>query len=135
MELFAKYGFFDISPFIDQSLGLPHISDPEWSALVRLFQREWFERIWVVQEATVGILPIVSLYPSSKPTQRMLTMRNQDGKESIVVCGSYPVSWDDISNIAQCLRHHGHIGPYPVDFHAPKVPGISCIIVIHEEPQ
>jgi hypothetical protein len=52
-------------------------------------------------------------------------------RESIIVCESYSVSWDDISNVARCLRHQGHMGPYPVDFRAPKVPGISCIIVVY----
>jgi hypothetical protein len=52
-------------------------------------------------------------------------------RESIIVCGSYSVSWDDISNVAQSLHHHGHIGPYPVDFHVPEVPGISCINRVH----
>jgi hypothetical protein len=51
-------------------------------------------------------------------------------REAIVVCGSNSVSWDHLSNVARSLRHHGHIGPYPVDFHAPKVSGISCIIAI-----
>jgi len=52
-EVFSKHGFMEFGPFPDQSLGFPHYTDPEWPALVRLFQREWFKRIWVVQEATV----------------------------------------------------------------------------------
>jgi hypothetical protein len=51
--LFAKYGLVDVGPFSDQSLGFRHFYDPQWHVLVRLFQREWFQRIWVVQEATV----------------------------------------------------------------------------------
>jgi hypothetical protein len=78
-ELFAKYGLVDFGPFPDQSLGFPHNTDPEWPALVRLFQREWFQRIWVVQEATVCQLCRVSLYPSSNLAQRILTMRKLDG--------------------------------------------------------
>jgi hypothetical protein len=52
-EIFAKNGLYDIGPYPDQSLGFPSFYDPQWLALVRLFQREWFQRIWVVQEATV----------------------------------------------------------------------------------
>jgi hypothetical protein len=78
-ELFAKYGLVDIGPFPDQSLGFPHPSDPGWVALVRLFQREWFQRIWVVQEATVGNLRRVSLNPPFNLVQRMLTLRHLDG--------------------------------------------------------
>jgi Heterokaryon incompatibility protein (HET) len=80
-ELFAKYGLVEVvGPIPDTDLGFPQWSDPEWSALVRLFQREWFRRIWVVQEATVSKLRGNSLHPSSsKPAQRMLTTRNLDG--------------------------------------------------------
>jgi hypothetical protein len=52
-EIFAKYGLVDIGPYPDQSLWFPSFYDPQWLALVRLFQRDWFQRIWVVQEATV----------------------------------------------------------------------------------
>jgi hypothetical protein len=60
-ELFAKHGFIDVGPYLDQSLGFPPPTSPEWPALVRLFQREWFQRIWVVQEATVRRLLKVAL--------------------------------------------------------------------------
>jgi hypothetical protein len=52
-KLFAKHGFVDFGPYLDQTHGFPPLTDPEWAALVRLFQRQWFQRIWVVQEATV----------------------------------------------------------------------------------
>jgi hypothetical protein len=52
-------------------------------------------------------------------------------RESIVVCGSYSVTWEDISWVALSLRHQGHLGPYPVYFHTPKVLGISCIGFIY----
>ena len=52
-------------------------------------------------------------------------------RESIVVCGSHSVIWEDISQVALSLRHQGHVGPYPVHFHTPKVSGISCISVVY----
>src|SRR5437762_482480 len=52
-------------------------------------------------------------------------------RESSVVCGSHSVIWEDISRVALSLRHQGHLGPYPVHFHTPKVSGISCIIFIY----
>ena len=52
-------------------------------------------------------------------------------RDSIVVCGSHSVSWDDISWVALSIRHQGYLGPYPVFFHTPKVPGIGCITVVH----
>jgi hypothetical protein len=74
-EIFAKYGLVDIGPYPDESLGLPSYYDPQWLALVRLFQREWFQRIWVVQEATVCQLGRLSLVPLSHPVHRMLIIR------------------------------------------------------------
>jgi hypothetical protein len=78
-ELFAKYGLVDFGPFPDQDLGFPPHIDPDWRALVRLFQREWFQRIWVVQEATVCQLRRVPFHPSSNLAKRMLTIRQLDG--------------------------------------------------------
>lgn len=52
-------------------------------------------------------------------------------REALVVCGSHSISWSDISSVARCVRHYGHIGLYPVDFHTPKVPGVACIIIVY----
>lgn len=52
-------------------------------------------------------------------------------RESIVVCGSYSVIWKDVFWVALSLRHQGHLGPYPVHFHTPKVPGITCLTIIY----
>jgi hypothetical protein len=50
---FAKHGVVNIGPESFSVVGLPKMNDPSWAALVRLFQRPWFRRIWVVQEAAV----------------------------------------------------------------------------------
>lgn len=52
-------------------------------------------------------------------------------RESIVVCGSYSVIWKDVSWVALSLRHQGHLGPYPVQFHTPRVPGVTCLTLIY----
>jgi hypothetical protein len=52
-------------------------------------------------------------------------------RESIVVCGSHSVSWENISWVALSLRNQGYLGPYPVHFHTPKVSGISCIAFVY----
>lgn len=40
--------------------GVPYISWPEWVALASIYQRQWFSRAWIVQEA---ILPsVLSMY-------------------------------------------------------------------------
>jgi hypothetical protein len=51
--------------------------------------------------------------------------------EAIVACGSYTVTWETISWVALSVRHQGHLGVYPVNFHTPKVPGISCLSFIY----
>jgi hypothetical protein len=83
-------------------LALPAEESPEWTALVRLFQRPWFQRIWVLQEAVMA---------------RTMT----------VVCGSHLVGWILIYQVALSVQSSGMLGTYQVDPHAP---GIGCTVVI-----
>jgi hypothetical protein len=34
-------------------LALPAEESKDWTALIKLFQKPWFQRIWVIQEAVV----------------------------------------------------------------------------------
>lgn len=52
-RVFAEHGLVNIGPQSFSAVGLPNMLDPSWATLVRIFQRPWFRRIWVVQEATV----------------------------------------------------------------------------------
>ena len=55
-EIFDERGLVEIGPEHYRAVGLPTIHDSDWShwtAVVELFQRSWFQRIWVVQEAAV----------------------------------------------------------------------------------
>ena len=52
--LFETRGYGDLGPDCFVDAGLPDTNDPDWEPLVKLFQRPWFQRIWVVQEATVS---------------------------------------------------------------------------------
>ncbi|KAF4633399.1 hypothetical protein G7Y89_g4718 [Cudoniella acicularis] len=106
-DVFAKHGLVNIGPESFSTAGLPKMGDPDWVALVKLFQRPWFRRIWVVQEAAMAC-------------------------ESTVVCGSYSVKWDHISNVARSVRMNGHLGQFPVGFFAP---GISSVVVIYHLSQ
>jgi hypothetical protein len=66
-DLFAKHGLVDLGPENSGAVGLPTVDEPEeWTALVKLFQRPWFQRIWVIQEATVCKLWMVFFHPSLK---------------------------------------------------------------------
>jgi len=53
-NLFDTRGYGDVGPECYVDAGLPDTNDPDWAALVKLFQRPSFRRIWVVQEATVS---------------------------------------------------------------------------------
>jgi hypothetical protein len=54
-KLFAEYGQLDIGPMetIAYKLPLPAEDSKDWTALIKLFQKPWFQRIWVIQEAVV----------------------------------------------------------------------------------
>jgi hypothetical protein len=52
---FSKHAEMERMPITDDnsyhSLGIRRISDREWRALLGFFRRQWFSRVWVVQEA------------------------------------------------------------------------------------
>jgi hypothetical protein len=77
-DVFARYGLVDLGPDNYGSVGLPtNLEEPnEWIALVKLYQRAWFQRIWVIQEATVGKVWRVLVIPEHLAFQskRVLTM-------------------------------------------------------------
>ncbi|KAH7409330.1 heterokaryon incompatibility protein-domain-containing protein [Cadophora sp. MPI-SDFR-AT-0126] len=38
----------------NEAWGLPPLDSPEWDSLIRFFGREWFGRVWIVQEVRVA---------------------------------------------------------------------------------
>jgi hypothetical protein len=103
-KLFAEKGLVDVGSVENllNGLALPVEESKEWAALVRLFQRPWFQRIWVLQEAVMA---------------RTMT----------VVCGSNLVGWNLIYQVAMSVQKSGMLGVFLVDPHAP---GIGCVVVI-----
>jgi hypothetical protein len=101
-ELFKAKGMVPVGVVENHRLGLPAEESEEWTALVRLFQKPWFQRIWVLQEAVMA---------------RKITF----------VCGCRLVGWQLIYQVALSVQSSGMLGTYQVDPHAP---GISCTIVI-----
>jgi hypothetical protein len=61
-----------------QSLGLPKLPSPDWSALRYFFRRAWFQRVWVIQEVV-----------------------NASNLE--ILCGDQTLSWEDIVDAARCI--------------------------------
>jgi hypothetical protein len=55
-KLFREKGMVDVGNVENllYGLDLPVETSPAWTALVRLFQRPWFQRIWVFQEAVMA---------------------------------------------------------------------------------
>jgi hypothetical protein len=109
-HIFAKYGSVDIGPENWGYVGLPLENEPDdWIALVKLFQRSWFQRIWVIQEAVVCKALDAFLLPfdTSRSVRdgRLSVSENADGvtrrwlvKPPFVV-DSYSVPWDLIPSL------------------------------------
>ena len=69
--------------------GLPPINDDIWWSIQNLFEREWFSRVWVIQEVVLA-------------------------KELKLICGNYEVDWNDIMKAVDiCLDDQD--GPLPTD--------------------
>ncbi|KAI3395932.1 hypothetical protein diail_643 [Diaporthe ilicicola] len=70
---FAKQGYFCPLPGNDPSLVLfapfQHFTRTQWDAFETLFQRDWFGRLWIVQEVSLG------------------------APRAVVVCGSMTIPW------------------------------------------
>lgn len=64
-----------------EAAGMPIISLPEWIALAGIFQRQWFKRAWIVQEA---VLPDTLL----------------------MYIGKRKVAWYDLGMVAEALRRN-----------------------------
>ncbi|KAI9878947.1 MAG: hypothetical protein M1830_010065 [Pleopsidium flavum] len=60
-----------------KALGMPAIKGGAWNALGRIFERTWFRRLWVVQEAALAAV-------------------------ATVMCGSQTVPWQDLVKVCQC---------------------------------
>ncbi|KAJ6789774.1 hypothetical protein PWT90_06479 [Aphanocladium album] len=63
-----------------EEVGLPHISQGDWNALASIYQRQWFRRAWIIQEAVLS--PILLVY-----------------------IGDHLLPWFDLGTLAEALRH------------------------------
>ena len=64
----------------DASPGYPGFGDGKWVSLARFFDKEWFERIWVIQEAVLA-------------------------SSAVVLLGKLRLEWDAIGDTALWLYH------------------------------
>ncbi|OCK73367.1 HET-domain-containing protein [Lepidopterella palustris CBS 459.81] len=77
-----------------RALGLPSVNSTEWRALDSLFGREWFTRVWIIQELVVS-------------------------KDSLVICGNRSFSWTELARAAQFIFQHSLTAITQVD---PRLP-------------
>lgn len=63
-----------------EDAGVPHISGVEWASLASIYQRQWFRRAWIVQEA---VLPVALL----------------------MYLGEDAIPWGHLGQVAQAISH------------------------------
>ncbi|KAJ3476925.1 hypothetical protein NLG97_g8980 [Lecanicillium saksenae] len=63
-----------------EEVGVPHIAQGDWNALASIYQRQWFRRAWIIQEAVLS--PILLVY-----------------------IGDHLIPWFDLGTLAEALRH------------------------------
>jgi hypothetical protein len=63
-------------------MNLPRCPSPEWEALARLFERQYFRRLWVVQELVVS-------------------------PNAVVWCGSFSLGWAQVEHVASLIISTG----------------------------
>jgi hypothetical protein len=82
--------------------GFPAQDAEEWIALINLFQRPWWFRVWVLQEAVKAQI-------------------------ATVMCGTLRANFDLLIDVATCLGANGFIGIYDVVDEAPRVHSATVI--------
>lgn len=82
--------------------GVPHLTQGDWNALASIYQRQWFRRAWIIQEAILS--PILLVY-----------------------IGDQLVPWFDLGMLAQALRQQeGKLGSrISTRFEPPSSVGVS----------
>jgi hypothetical protein len=93
-----QYSFYEN----DKTSALPHIRSSAWTALVKLFRKDWFFRVWVIQEVV-------------------------NARKVSVACGSLSVSWEVIVQVSRACQKIGYLGSYTIEGYAP---GTDSAIVI-----
>jgi len=73
-------------------LNLPESTSPVWQAVDRLFWREWFTRVWIIQELA-------------------------SAKEAVVWCGADFIPWEKVSVAARYISRHSLTAITQIDPH------------------
>jgi hypothetical protein len=87
---------FNLGYLRGENPGIPPAEDPGWTALRNLYRRDYFSRIWVVQEVALS------------------------AREPRVICGSHQAPWSKVIRVATfCVRSSPVLNNGAVKTHAP----------------
>lgn len=95
-SVFERRGYFRFALWDYGNDGFPPSDAEEWIALLNLFQREWWLRVWVLQEAVMA-------------------------RKATVICGDLTAEWEIVLSVAVCFIDCEIIGRYDVVDQAPGV--------------
>jgi hypothetical protein len=108
-DIFKQYGRIDFdfqqvgpSGRANPGYGLPHTHENEWIALMRLFQRPYFERIWIIQEVVMAT-------------------------RAILVCGTLEIEWEPVRDFARSLQKGGSLGNLEYEENAPGIVSVNVM--------
>ena len=117
-RLFSRWAFED--PETLSWMGLPCVTKAQWKALMHLYSRRWFERLWVVQEVALSRNTKASWKLSAEawsfeghnaPASTAGTLRNvihSEQREAIrVLCGSVELPWESLIECSRFLIQTG----------------------------
>ncbi|KAL8636772.1 MAG: hypothetical protein Q9228_005871 [Teloschistes exilis] len=88
--------------------GLPPATADQWEALLFLYYRRWFERLWVVQEVTLpkNTTAGSGIRIGSSPS---ITPIGQHYEAIRMICGSVTIAWGELLDCANYLLGSGMI--------------------------
>lgn len=78
-----------MSPETYRTRGLPHISQQEWDALASIYLRQWFQRVWVLQEVALAQNVVCFCGPHQIPWHFIQVTRVLDELERFKRAGSF----------------------------------------------
>ncbi|KAI4197385.1 MAG: hypothetical protein LQ350_005936 [Teloschistes chrysophthalmus] len=90
------------------SSGLPPTTADQWEALLFLYYRRWFERLWVVQEVTLAKNTTAGS-ALRIGCSRSITPIGHHYEAIRMICGSVTIAWEDLLDCANYLLDSGMV--------------------------
>jgi hypothetical protein len=109
IEMNPRYQY-DFNRNVEEGGLMPAVQNPAWTALVNVFERKWFTRTWVIQEAVMA-------------------------KRVWVQCSSSYVPWDVIVQVSKACQDIGYLGAYTVQSSAIGTHSAMVVDLLKNEKQ